>query len=90
MGDVAGALARCAGADEGVRVCSELDETHHDALVNVDQRLIESWRETVDEFCAVPRTRRTRERGVHTNCEFLVAEFITSNLGIGDTAKAKL
>ena len=94
VSDVADALARCVGTDAATQVCADLDEADRDALVSADQQLHAAWRETIDAFCTLLEAyreeyaTRIRDRGVisHTDCAFLVAEFLTGRL---DTADAK-
>ena len=97
MSDIADALARCVGTDAATAVCADLDEVDREALVSADRQLHAAWRETIDAFCTLLKAyreayaTRIRERGVisHTDCAFLVAEFLTGQLDTTDTADAK-
>ena len=95
--DVAAALARCVGSEAADEARRLLDAADREEIVTADQQLHTAWIEAIDAFetlldgyCEVYR-RLTRERGVisHTDCSFLVAEFLSGNIGHGDTAARK-
>ncbi|PGF17204.1 exonuclease V subunit beta [Natrinema sp. CBA1119] len=95
--DIAAALARCVGSQAATEACKALDETDREQLVAADQQLQAAWRETVTAFGTLldayrnAYETRSRERGVisHTDCAFLVAEFLSGARGTGDSATAK-
>lgn len=99
VSDIADALARCvdADADAATKAVEDFDESDSDTLVTADRHLHASWHEAIDAFCTLLEAYREayaaciRERGVisHTDCAFLVAEFLTGSLGTTDAADAK-
>ncbi|PGF14406.1 exonuclease V subunit beta [Natrinema sp. CBA1119] len=95
--DVAGALARCVGSEAAGEARRSLDGADREEIVTADQQLHTAWVEVIDAFGTLldgyreAYRRLTRERGVisHTDCSFLVAEFLSGNLGNGDPAARK-
>lgn len=95
--DVAAALARCLGADAADEARQSLDDTDREDVVVADQQLHTAWIETIDAFETLLNEysktyrRLSRDRGIisHTDCAFLVAEFLSGNLGTSDTAPKK-
>jgi ATP-dependent helicase/nuclease subunit A len=87
--DIANALARCVGTEAATEACRSIDESDRQKLVAADQQIHAVWIETVDAFETLldgyreTYQRLTRERGVisHTDCSYLVAEFLTGTLG---------
>jgi len=95
--DVAAALARCVGIEAVDEARRSLDTVDREEVVAADQRLHAKWIGAIDAFETLldgyreAYRRLTRERGVisHTDCSFLVAEFLSGNLGTDDTATKK-
>ena len=95
--DVAAALARCVGIEAADEARRSLNGVDCEEVVTEDQRLHATWIEAIDAFETLldgyreAYRRLTREHGVisHTDCSFLVAEFLSGNLGTGDTAVGK-
>ncbi|WP_348611492.1 UvrD-helicase domain-containing protein [Halobaculum rarum] len=87
--DIADALARCVGTEAATEACRSIDESDRQKLVAADQQIHTEWIETVDAFETLldgyreTYQRLTRERGVisHTDCSYLVTEFLTGTLG---------
>jgi ATP-dependent helicase/nuclease subunit A len=95
--DVAAALARCVGIEAADEARRSLDAADREEVVAADQRLHTAWVESIDAFETLldgyreAYRRLTRERGVisHTDCSFLVAEFLSEDIANGDTAARK-
>jgi ATP-dependent helicase/nuclease subunit A len=87
--DIANVLARCVGTEAAAEACRSIAESDRQKLLAADQQIHAAWIETVDAFETLldgyreTYQRLTRERGViaHTDCSYLVAEFLTGNLG---------
>jgi len=92
--DIAAALARCVDIEAADEARRSLDAADRKEVVAADQQLHTTWLEAIDAFETLldgyreAYRRLTRERGVvsHTDCSFLVVEFLSGNLGTGDTA----
>jgi ATP-dependent helicase/nuclease subunit A len=95
--DIADALARCVGPEAANEACGSLAQADREDIVEADQHLRTAWVEAIESFGTLldgyydKYARLIRERGIisHTDCAFLVAEFLAGNIGSGDAVTSK-
>lgn len=96
--EIKDALARCVGDEAAAEASQLLDESDREGLVTADRQLHTTWSEAIDAFQTLldgyreAYLRLTREHGVisHTDCSYLVAEFLSGNLDSSWIAEVRI